>query len=177
MGGIEMKSRMMLAAALAALVGALLPGAAGAAVSPTYAVAGTEVAATSTQGTFVGAARGSSGDFGVWQAVVVHDPLASTVGTPVAITGGTFTMQTVYSPGPDIVAGTFTGGSVTLVNAGGACGNQVYAVKGSLGNVTTTSSTGGTGSFTAVLTHYRIFLFGACRTYAASVVGTLTLAI
>ncbi|HYM49329.1 MAG TPA: hypothetical protein VET65_02040 [Candidatus Limnocylindrales bacterium] len=35
----------------------------------------------------------------------------------------------------------------------------------------------GTGSFTVLLTHYRILLFGYCITYAATVVGNATLSL
>jgi hypothetical protein len=49
------------------------------------------------------------------------------------------------------------------------------SVEESLENVTRSdSSAAGTGEFTATLTHYRALLFGACRTFSATVRGTIT---
>ena len=54
----------------------------------TYSLAGVEIAATSTQGTFVGVAI-SPDDFGKWGAVVLHQPLDDTA----LITGGSFAVD------------------------------------------------------------------------------------
>jgi hypothetical protein len=65
------------------------PGGAGFGASQvTYSLAGVEIAATSTQGTFVGVAT-SPDDFGTWQAVVVHEPLDDNV----LVTGGVFAVD------------------------------------------------------------------------------------
>src|SRR4030095_2667495 len=54
----------------------------------TYALAGVEIGATSTQGMFVGVTI-SPDDFGTWQAVILHEPLDDTA----LITGGTFAID------------------------------------------------------------------------------------
>ena len=72
-----------IAAATAALAAAALlaAGSAGAAISPAYAVTGLEIAATSTQGTFVGTGTGSTGDTLAWSAVVQHTVLSTNPAT------------------------------------------------------------------------------------------------
>ena len=55
----------------------IVPTVAAALVSSSYSVTGVEIAATSTQGTFVGTALGTGGDDAVWEAVVVHQALTS----------------------------------------------------------------------------------------------------
>src|SRR6266568_5588622 len=99
----------MLCAAAAAVALLVLPVAAGAApASSIFQVAGTEIAFTSTEGTFVGTARGNAGDTGTWKAVVDHTPLSP---LPATITGGSFKMATVgLSLTTDSVQATFTGG-------------------------------------------------------------------
>ncbi len=163
-----MKLRMLVAAT--AVAAGVLAGNAGAVLSPSYNVAGTEIAFTPTQGAFVGIGLGSTGDKAVWKAVVDHTPLSPNA----VITGGTLVLTSRDRAGQIVpLTASFTGGAVTLVDPGIPCGNQRFSVAGLLGNVTTPKSTGGTGSFTVLLTHYRAFLLGACRTYAASVVGTV----
>jgi hypothetical protein len=129
-----------------------------------------EIAFTSTRGTFVGRGLGNAGDRSAWKAVVDHTPLSS---LPASITGGRFTMTTL-SPTftPDFVVGNFTGGTIALVNPGLGCTNQTFAVTGDLGSVTTSTTSGGSGSFDVLLTHYRVRLFGNCVSYAATVTGT-----
>ena len=56
---------------------ATLPTVAAASLSKSYSIEGIETAATSTQGTFVGTGAGAGGDEAVWQAIVVHQVLAS----------------------------------------------------------------------------------------------------
>ena len=144
---------------------ALAPRAA-AATTYTDAVRGIEIAATPTQGVFVGTAVGSLP--GHWAAKVVHTPL-SPGGT---ITGGSFFLATTST----VVAGNFTGGTVSVMNPGAGCTNQQFALNGMLGNVGPLGTTGtGTGTFTGVLTHYRANFFGSCVTYFASITGSLTL--
>jgi hypothetical protein len=153
---------------------AAVPTAFAAPASTTFQVFGAEVGFTPTQGTFVGKAFGNSGDRGAWRAVVDHAPLSS---LPAAITGGSFNMATT-SPTwrPDFVAGTFTGGTIDVINPGPLCTNQTFAVSGDLGNVATTTTSGGSGVFKVILTHYRTVLFGRCLTYSATVAGTATFA-
>jgi hypothetical protein len=162
----------MLAAA-GALMCALMATAGGALAAPastTFHVVGAEIAATSTEGTFVGKALGNLGDRAAWKAVVDHTRLGA---APATITGGTLRMTTLSpSLSADFVVGTFTGGSISVVNPGLSCSNQTFDVAGRLGNVTTSTTTGGSGRFDVVLTHYRILLFGHCYTYSATVKGT-----
>ena len=160
-----------IAAGLAAAA-LLAAGTAAAAISPSYAVTGIEVAATSTQGTFVGTGTGSGGDRLAWSAVVVHTVLSTNPATPATITGGSLNALSYGTGSPAALTGTFTGGTVTYdaaLSSPAACGNQVYDVAGSLalasGGVT------GTGTFTVLLTHYRIALLGRCVTIGATVTG------
>jgi hypothetical protein len=70
-----------------------------------------------------------------------------------------------------VVSGQFSGGTITVLSSGTHCTNQVYAVDGSLRNVSVT----GTGHFSATLTHHRRSVLGRCWLYAATVGGTVTL--
>jgi hypothetical protein len=136
-----------------------------------FAISGTEVSATSTTGRFVGAASGSA--LGTWYAEVNHDPLGGGVGARVAIrSGGSFGMALAQADPAYVVSGQFSGGTITVINPGAGCTNQVYAVDGSLRNVSVT----GTGHFVATLTHHRRSVLGRCWLYAATVAGTVTLA-
>jgi hypothetical protein len=166
--GVPMNLRML--AAASAVVAGVFTSTAGAALSPTYSVVGTEIAFTATQGVFVGVAFGSTGDNALWKAVVDHTPLSPSA----TITGGTLALESRDHAGEvTSLTASFTGGTVTLTEPGLPCANQRYDVIGTLGNVTTATSAGGSGLFAAVLTHYRAVIFGACRTYAASVVGNV----
>jgi hypothetical protein len=168
---------LALAAAFAAAAALLATGAAGAALSSSYAVTGIEVAATSTEGTFVGGGTGSGGDRLVWQAVVDHTALSTNPSTPATITGGTLSALS-FGAGTPTLTGTFTGGTVTYdaaLSSPGACGNQVYDVAGSLALASGGST--GAGTFTVLLTHYRIALFGRCVTIGATVAGSLGLTV
>jgi hypothetical protein len=163
----------MLTAASAAAGLLVLPATAGAApASSAFQAVGTEIAFTSTQGTFVGTAVGNAGDAGSWKAIVDHTPLSS---LPASITGGSFTMRTTGANfSRDSIQATFTGGSISVIDPGLGCTNQKFAVTGNLGNVATTTSSGGSGLFDVQLTHYRVSVLGHCVTYAASVAGTAT---
>lgn len=167
--------RAIVAGVLTAAALAALPAAAEAApASTTFQIQGAEVAFTSTRGTFVGRGLGNVGDRGAWKAVVDHTPLSS---LPAAITGGRFTMATLGPTAtPDFVVGTFTGGTIAVVNPGLGCTNQTYDVSGDVGDVTTSTTSGGTGSFDVLLTHYRVRFFGRCVSYAATVTGTASFA-
>jgi hypothetical protein len=155
------------ATATAVVVGVVAPAALGA---TTYSdtVKGVEVAASSTQGTFVGTASGAlPGD---WAATIDHTPLSSSGAT---ITGGSFSLTTVLGGYPTLVTGSFTGGTVTVLAPGYGCRNQKFAIDGSLGDVGPWYGGSGTGGFSGTLTHYRQRVFGSCVTYAASVTGSL----
>jgi hypothetical protein len=133
-----------------------------------FTISGTEVSATSTTGRFVGAASGSA--LGTWYAEVNHDPLGA---SPAAIRpGGSFGMALDQAEPAYVVSGQFSGGTITVKESGAGCTNQVYAVDGSLRNVSVT----GSGHFVATLTHHRRSVLGRCWLYAATVGGTVTLA-
>jgi hypothetical protein len=155
---------------LGALVGvvaaaalALLPGGAEATVSPTYAVSGAEYSATPTEGKFAGTANAGAGDAALWKADVLHQALSASCysgppGCPITA-GGSITLVT---SGGDIVSGSFTGGSITLVRRALGCGQQVFHVDGQL------ATSVGSADFNVALTHYRVFL-GSCVTVFATV--------
>jgi hypothetical protein len=149
----------------------LVPATAGAETKTySFSISGTEVSATSTTGRFVGAASGSA--LGTWYAEVNHVPLSGGVGTSVAIqSGGSFGMALAQAEPAYVVSGQFSGGTITTINSGTNCTNQVYAVDGDLRNV----SVAGTGHFVATLTHHRRSVLGRCWLYAATVGGTVTL--
>ncbi len=144
--------------------------------STTFSIVGYEYAFTQTVGNFAGTGAGNAGDTAVWNNSVQHDALGS---TPTYVNGGTFQMVTRSPAGHlDTVDGTFAyhGGTITNINPGANCTNQQYLVTGTLENVTTTDTAGGSGTFSAVLTHYRYSLFGHCLIYKARVAGTVSFA-
>ncbi|HEY6835151.1 MAG TPA: hypothetical protein VI142_01665 [Gaiellaceae bacterium] len=163
-----------LALALVAFAVLALPTVASARpASTTFAVVGYEYAFTQTVGSFAGPATGNAGDTGLWNATVQHDPLGS---MPTWINGGTFAMTTVGSGGHlDFVDGDFIhhGGTITTLDPGANCTNQRFLVAGALDHVRTRTTSGGTGNFSVVLTHYRRSLLGHCLIYKARVVGTV----
>jgi hypothetical protein len=151
------------------LLGLSAPPASAARTSVTYAVSGAEVHATSTRGVFVGTAV-RSGATGGWYAAVGHTPL----GTQAKITGGSFRMLLTSGTPGRTVTGRFRGGSITQVNPGEGCTRQVFSVLGRL--MTVSAGVTGPGRVKIRLTHYRTSFLGRCRTYAATVKGSLTLA-
>ena len=161
----------MAAAVLVASLVVLVPAAAAAEPKTyTFNVSGTEVWATSTTGRFVGTASGSA--LGTWYAEVVHVPLGGGDGAQVAIqSGGSFGMALAQAEPAYVVSGQFSGGTITTINSGTHCKNQVYTVNGDLRNVSVT----GTGHFSATLTHHRRSVLGRCWLYAATVSGAVTL--
>ena len=129
---------------------------------------GFEIAATSTQGTFVGNTTGALP--GPWEAVIVHTVLAPNA----TITGGSLQLDTALNGQPLKVAGTFNpGGTVTLLTTSTGCTNQRYALTDGLQILA--GGNPGTGQFSGVLTHHRAVIFGSCRTYAATVAGSVSL--
>ena len=166
------RSSVTLVLAVTAL--ALPAGAAVAPASTTFAISGNEYAFTSTVGSFAGTGQGNAGDRASWNTSVQHDPLGS---NPTYVNGGSFQMRTL-SPTlhSDSVTGTFVyhGGTITTLSTGPNCTNQRFLVTGTLQGVATSTSSGGSGTFSAVLTHYRISLFGQCFIYNARVAGTVS---
>ena len=49
----------------------------------------------------------------------------------------------------DFVTGQYTGGTISVVDPGANCTNQRFHVLGTLGNVTTSTTAGGTGASTS----------------------------
>jgi hypothetical protein len=138
-------------------------------LSSFYSIEGYEYSATSTVGSFAGTATGSSGDSATWNAVVEHTELTETA----EITGGYAHLVTSNLVR---VHGVFSDGSVEKVGEESGCGVQTYKVLGTLKKVTRSDSRRrSTGTFEAILTHYRLALFGSCIVYSASVTGTITL--
>jgi hypothetical protein len=157
-----------------ALFVSIAPTVAVASVSSSYAVTGIETAATSTQGTFVGTATGSNGDDAVWQAVVVHHPLMPGCYLSVqgcSITGGTFSL---VNEQVETITGDFASGSITLLRQAPGCGVQVFSVVGILTDVHTPTETGGNGTFSVTLTHFRALYHGQCTTFFAKVSGNVS---
>ena len=168
----RVRSSVTLLLALAAL--ALPAGASAAPASTVFAIAGNEYAFTSTVGSFAGTGHGNRGDHAFWNTSVQHDPLGS---NPTYVNGGSFQMATSSPTGHvDSVSGTFVyhGGTITTLSTGPNCTNQRFLVTGTLKDVATTTSSGGSGNFSVVLTHYRISLFGRCFIYNARVAGTVS---
>ena len=169
---VALRTALVTMVALAAL---LTVGAATAAPAATsFAIVGYEYAFTSTVGSFAGTGHGNSGDSAAWNTRVVHDQLGS---TPTYVNGGSFAMTTRSTGGHlDFVTGTFAyhGGTITNIDPGAGCTNQRYLVTGTLEDVATTTTSDGSGSFSATLTHYRYSLFGHCVIYKARVAGTVS---
>ena len=175
-GREPVRFRLILAASSVLVALASAGGAAAAPASTTFTVVGYEYAFTSTVGCFAGTASGDAGDRGTWTACVQHDPLGSSP-TP-SIDGGKLAMATRSPTGAlDVVTGSFVyhGGTISTIDTGANyCTNQQYAVRGSLQDVATTTTTGGSGTFDVTLTHYRASVFGLCIIYKAKVSGTVS---
>jgi hypothetical protein len=169
---VALRSALVTVLALAALVAA--GGATAAPASTSFAIVGYEYAFTSTVGSFAGTGHGDADDTAAWNARVEHDPLGS---TPTYVNGGSFAITT-RSPGGhlDFAAGDFAyhGGTITTIDPGAGCTNQRYGVTGTLENVATTTTSGGSGDFAVTLTHYRVSLLGHCVIYKARVAGTVS---
>jgi hypothetical protein len=163
---------LVVVVALLALVGAR--GASAAPASTSFAITGYEYAFTSTVGSFAGSGHGDAGESAAWNARVEHDPLGS---MPTYVNGGSFAMTTLSSGGHvDFVTGDFAyhGGRITVIDPGPGCTNQRFGVTGRLQNVATTTTSGDSGNFSVVLTHYRFSLLGHCVIYQARVNGTVS---
>lgn len=142
--------------------------------STTFKITGYEYAFTSTVGSFAGRGAGDAGDIGFWNATVKHDRLGA---TSAFVNGGTFVITVKTATGGlDAVAGTFVhhGGTIATLKSGTHCTNQQYRVTARLQDVLTTSSSGGSGSLSAILTHYRAAVVGRCVAYKARVTGSVS---
>jgi len=166
------RSSLALLLAIAALA---VPATGSAApTSTSFTILGYEYAFTSTVGSFAGIAHGNAGDTGTWNTTVRHDPLGS---TPTYVNGGVFELATLSPTGHlDTVTGTFVyhGGTITTLNPGANCTNQQYLVTGTLKDVRTTTTSGGSGSFSVVLTHFRTQILGRCLLYKSRIAGTVS---
>src|SRR5438105_12616356 len=151
--------RMFRAFVLLAAVTLVAATGAGAAVSPSYQVAGVEIGVPQNNvSPFAGFAVGSAGDRAFWQASVAHDPLAncSAVGSSCAIaSGGSFSLR----GNAGTLTGTFSGGSLQLSSQAPGCGRQQFAVSADL------ASSSGPLSFSGSLTHYRALVRGQCTVF------------
>jgi hypothetical protein len=167
-----LKSAFVTILAVAALV--VAAGAAATPASSSFAIVGYEDAFTSTVGSIAGSGSGNAGDGAAWNARVEHDPLGS---NPTYVNGGSVAMTTRSPAGHlDFVTGdvAYQGGTITTVDPGAGCSNPRYLVTGTLEDVATRTTSGGSGSFSATLTHYRYSLLGHCVIYKARVAGTVS---
>jgi hypothetical protein len=163
--------RSLLVALFAAAALAIPAASPAAPASTSFSIVGYEYAFTSTVGNFAGTGTGNAGESAVWNASVQHDPLGS---SPTYVNGGSFQLAT---SSVDYVTGSFAyhGGEITTIDPGEGCKNQVYGVTGTLQDVATSTTSGGSGSFDVKLTHYRYRLwFGPCVIYKARVVGNVS---
>jgi hypothetical protein len=166
--------RSFVVASLGAAVLGLPAAASAAPESTSFKIVGYEYAFTSTLGSFAGKGVGDAGDIAAWNANVEHDRLGS---VPTYVNGGLFAMTSRSGSGAfDAVTGTLTyhGGTIATLNRGANCTNQQYRVTGTLEDVRTTTSAGGSGELAVTLTHYRARLFGRCVAYKARVAGTVS---
>lgn len=163
---------VLVALVVAALVG-FLPAAATAARTYTDTISGVEYSATSMEGRFAGKAAGDLP--GYWNAVVDHTPLPLSSTPAATITGGSCALATSLDGVYTLVTGAFTGGTINVIDPGSGCTNQTFDVEGTLGHVGPWYSGTGSGTFSAILTHYRTRISGSCVTHSASVIGSVSL--
>ena len=163
------RCRLLFVFALAVVVLCSIPSSALASQTYTDTITGHEYFFTSTDGRFAGYATGNLP--GAWNTDVKHTALCLACTPTATITGGSFSLATTYA----VVTGSFTGGTVQVINPGANCTNQTFDVEGNLGHVGRWSGGSGTGRFSATLTHYRHRILGACLTYGATVGGRLSL--
>jgi hypothetical protein len=129
----------------------------------TYSLAGVEISATSTVGTFVGVAKARD-DFGTWLAEIHHTEFD--VSGNATITGGGFAIDGQRRDFHGLI---IPGGEI--VRLGGSCRKETFAVTGDV-----VLAGGGTGQFNVTLTHYgRRAPGGGCDTFFATVEGLITL--
>lgn len=167
----RLRAHVTRAAALALVLSALIvPTGARAAVVETYSLAGYEVWFTPTVGSFVGTGSGPTGELAAWHSAIEHSVVVSPTGT---ITGG---WAALYRADGVRISGWFSDGSLELINEGPNCTDETHTVRGTLTGVSRSDSTAlGSGLFEATLVHHRIWIFGRCISYSASVNATITL--
>jgi hypothetical protein len=194
---MAMKALKLAATLLSTLMLAVVGATSAEATQHLTGVSGFEFYATSTEGRFAGTASGDLS--GAWSIVVKHTsldpcyrlPLGSTCASiedPANTTGpgGSFSLAET-SPARQLVTGTFDNpdqaaaqkvgdppNAITLTRTG-PCKDEAFSIVDNMSNVSTGSQQGGTGRFSATLTHYRRSFFGRCITYAATVQGRVAL--
>ena len=87
-----------------------------------------------------------------------------------SITGGTFSLVNEQL---ETITGDFASGSIKLISQAPRCGVQVFSVLGNLTDVSTSTATGGTGTFSVTLTHFRALYRGQCTTFFVKVSGNV----
>ncbi len=148
-----------------------LPGVARGGAYETYSLTGYEVWFTPTVGSFAGTGSGQAGPLSAWYGSIEHSPVISPSGT---ITGG---WATLYRLDGVRISGQLSSGFVQQTNEGAGCTDESHAVTGLLTGVSRSGVTEvGAGVFRASLVHHRVWVFGRCISYAASVSGTISLA-
>ncbi len=150
----------------------------------TSKVSGFEIAATSTDGQFVGSiGQGTALAGGYFYANVIHQALTETV-TAICGTGESsyypcdsktpqVSTVTVYLPNATSVTGTFAyaaKGIVFLSGTGSCPATQTFSVA----DVVDFGGKYGSYEFSVTLTHYSYDLFGDCITYFATISGKMT---
>lgn len=155
------------------LATASIPSLASAHVSLAYQISGVELPSTSTTANFTGSAVGENNEQAAWSASVQH-----TILNPDAqITGGSFSFLIFHVP--ETVRGNVAGGTIQLTAQAPGCGQQTYAVTGTLAKVTSSTADPTlitpNGAFQATLTHFRTRLGRLCVTYFATIVGQVQL--
>jgi hypothetical protein len=151
---------VLLATATLAAAVAVAPASA----ATTDQVAGIEIAATSSTGTFFGVLLN---DFGTWQTTIVHADLNKAPGGTTALTGGSFTVSPLFGTAS---TGTITGGQIVAQAPSG----DVFCTQQFVGGGTV-QEPNGAGSFQVTLTHYGFSSNGVCNAFFASVTGSITL--
>jgi hypothetical protein len=131
----------------------------------TYSLEGVEIAATSTQGTFVGIAV-SPDDVATWEAVVLHEELDHTA----AITGGSFAIDGQVR---NLQGSISEGGEIKRLS--GSCRKETFDVTGHVVLYQDGVATDDFGDFDVTLTHYGLRVpGGGCVTVFATIEGQIT---
>ena len=132
----------------------------------TYAIAGVETGFTETSSSFAGTALASD-DVALWQVVVERTPFDADRNAE--ITGGAFRLD---GRARDL-QGVISSGTVTSLKSN--CRRETFAIEGDIALVDTGGTpTGGTGRFSAILTHYLARIHGECVIFFATVEGSVT---
>ena len=151
---------------LVAVFAVLSSAAVAAASSVVYSIAGVETGFTDTSSSFAGAAVATD-DAGLWQAVVDRTPFDAERNA--LITGGAFRLDGRVRDLQGVIS------SGTITNLKSNCRRELFAIEGDIALVDTNGTpTGGTGHFSATLTHYLARLNGECVIYFATVDGSVT---